>query len=182
MRSVRRPARADSLYHAGGAARTLALLRRQLGFGGPATVSRLLIWSAPMPACSKGGSRAGVVGIYQSRLGRGKTRRTRRMVCAPSRCGGRQAAIQPSGLRRNVAVRSWASGFGHFSFARSGTQSRPIVCNGVALVFGPVGRGGRLESRLRPDARSQSGSVLESARSSLPDRRFDAVAECCRSS
>jgi hypothetical protein len=41
--------------------------------------------------------------------GRGETRSTRRMVCAPSRRGGRQAAcrkgvaIQPSGLRRDVA-------------------------------------------------------------------------------
>jgi hypothetical protein len=38
------------------------------------------------------GSRAGVVGIYQRHdLGRGETRCTRRMVCAPSRRSGRQA-------------------------------------------------------------------------------------------
>ena len=112
--------------------------------------------------------------LSKARLGRGETHRTRRMVCAPSRSGGRQAdcskgvAIQPSGLRRDVAVPSWASGFGHLSFARSRTRSRPIVWNGVALVFGRVGRGGRLESRLRPDARSQSGSVLD-----LPDLLYN---------
>jgi hypothetical protein len=43
--------------------------------------------------------------LSKARLGRGETRRTRRMVCAPSRRGGRQGscikalAVQPSGLR-----------------------------------------------------------------------------------
>ena len=47
--------------------------------------------------------------LSKARLGRGETRRTRRMVCAPSRRGGRQAAcrkgvaIQPTGLRQDVA-------------------------------------------------------------------------------
>ena len=47
--------------------------------------------------------------LSRARLGRGETRRTRHMVCAPSRRSGRQAAcsegvaIQPSGLRREVA-------------------------------------------------------------------------------
>ena len=44
------------------------------------------------------GSRAGVVGFIKARLGR-ETRRTRRVVCAPSRRGGRRAAC-----RKGVAV------------------------------------------------------------------------------
>ena len=52
--------------------------------------------------------------MSKARLGRGETRSTRRMVCAPSRRSGRQAdcckgvAIQPSALRRDVAeLSSW---------------------------------------------------------------------------
>jgi len=79
--------------------RTLATRVERLGL-------RLEVTEAVLNHLS--GSRAGVVGIYQARLGRGETRCTRRMLCAPSRRSGRQAdcgkgvAIQPSALRRDV--------------------------------------------------------------------------------
>jgi hypothetical protein len=65
--------------------------------------------------------------LSKARPGRGEARRTRRMVCAPSRRGGRQAdcrkgvAIQPSGLRRDVAE----AGSCPLGIVRTAHQRRP---------------------------------------------------------
>jgi len=95
--------------------------------------------------------------LSKARLGRGETRRTRRTFSPRRKAGCLQERCCHSAERAQARCSQGRSmpgraAFGHFSFARSRTRSRPIVPSDQALTAPaalPTGLSSRTRKRLR---------------------------------